>query len=88
MEQLGKGKSKFMNFSNKLTELLAEVICVILEERADQECISENSDSYFNGGRKIWHLKKTKLILQLMNFPVLSGIFWQCWWGRGGGILK
>ena len=29
---MGRGKTKFINFSNKLTELLADVTCVIFEE--------------------------------------------------------
>lgn len=34
-EQMGKPKTyKFINFSDKLTELLADVICVILEEES------------------------------------------------------
>lgn len=34
-EQMGKPKTyKFINFSDTLTELLADVICVILEEES------------------------------------------------------
>ena len=51
-----KERPKFVNLLNKLTEWLANVICVILEEGEVTKIVSQKtSDSYFDGGRKICH---------------------------------